>query len=216
MFVRDIMTTNVVTIPSNTLMVEARKTMAFHRIGRLPVVDKGKLVGIVAKDLLERSGPSQATSLARYELDYILAKLTVKEIMRTKVVTITPDATVEQAVAIAQSNQVGCLPVEENGRVVGIVTTNDFFYKVLNPLLGIGEKGTRIIVYGASDTEQMQKVLGCISKHKVGIKAIMTMVPLEAKKNDLILHLDIEDASPIVRELKNLGFSADTREFKPC
>jgi acetoin utilization protein AcuB len=197
-------------------MVEAVKIMQLHRIERLPVVDRGKLIGIVTKDLLQRSGPSQATSLTRWELDYILAKLTVKEIMKTNVVTVTPDTTAECAIATAQEKRVGALPVVEDDKVVGILTTNDFFYKILNPLMGIGEEGTRIIVYGASQAAQMQKVMECVSKHKVGIKAVCTVASPEAEKNDLILHLDTEDASPIIRELKNLGFSADTRWFKPC
>ena len=149
MLVRDIMTSNVITIPSDTPVLEAEQIMAFHRFERLPVVDKGKLVGLVTKDNLLKASPSDATTLSRGELYYLLAKLTVKEIMKKKVVTISPDTTVEQAAAIAQQNRVGCLPVVEGNKVIGIVTTNDFFYKILNPLLGLGEAGKRIIVRGA-------------------------------------------------------------------
>ncbi len=216
MFVRDVMTSNVITVPSDTLMVEAGRIMEFHRIERLPVVDRGKLVGIVTKDILQRAGPSQATSLSRWELSYILGKMTVKEIMKTNVVTTTPDTTVECAIATAQSNKVGSLPVLEDNTVVGILTTNDFFYKILNPLMGIGEEGTRIIVYQAGETAQIQKVMECINRNGVGVKAVCTVTPSEAGKNDLLIHLDTEDADQVIMELKKLGFSVDTREYKPC
>jgi len=72
MLVSDIMTTNVITVSSDTLMVEAGKIMEFHHLERLPVVDRGKLVGIVTKNRLLRNYPSQATSLSHWELNYLL------------------------------------------------------------------------------------------------------------------------------------------------
>lgn len=88
------------------------------------IVDKGKLIGIVTKDNLLKASPSQATALSRGEPHYLMSRLTVKEIMKKDVITVTPDTTIERAAAIAQENRVGCLPVVEGERVVGIVTTN--------------------------------------------------------------------------------------------
>ena len=127
MLVRDVMTSNVVTIPSDTPVLEAERILEFHKFERLPVVDKGKLVGLVTKDDLLKAEPSSATTLSRGELLYLLSKLTVKEIMKKNVVTVPPDIPIEQATAIAQKNRVGCLPVVEGDRVVGILTTNDIF-----------------------------------------------------------------------------------------
>jgi acetoin utilization protein AcuB len=216
MLVRDIMTSNVISVSSDTLVAEAGKTMEFHRIERLPVVDRGDLVGIVTKSDLERAAPSRATSLTRWELSYLLGKMKIKEIMKTKVVTVDADATVECAIATAQSNKVGSLPVMGKGHLVGILTTNDFFYRILNPLMGIGEEGSRIIVYGGGGAEQIRKVTECLSKSGVGIKAICTVSSSDNKKNDLLVHLNIEDASKVVTELEKLGLSVDVRGFKPC
>ena len=69
--------------------------------------------------------------------------------MKKNVVTVNPDTTIERATEIAQENRVGCLIAVEHERVVGIVTINDIFYKVVNSLFGIGEKEKRVIVYGA-------------------------------------------------------------------
>ena len=146
MLVKDIMTTNVVTIPSNMPVLEARSIMEAHKVRRLPVIDKGKLVGMITKGMTRRVTPSEATSLSVWELNYLMSKMTVKEVMKEVVVTVPPNCTVECAVSTAQERGVGALPVMEDNKVIGIVTTNDFFYKILNPIMGIGEDGSRISV----------------------------------------------------------------------
>ena len=217
MFVRDIMTTNVVNVPSSTTVPEAQEIMRVHHIERLPVVDKRKLVGLVTKDKLLRALPSPVTSFTRQELTYLLAKLQVREIMVKDLITIAPDATVEEAITIAQANRVGSLPVLEGENLVGIVTTNDFFYSLLNPVMGLerGGKqvpGARIIIYKCSDTKDVEKAIECISKHDLKIKAMCTVIP-EDKEKALLIHLDTEDASEIVTELKKLGYSAEPRKL---
>lgn len=215
MLVRDIMTSNVVTIPSDTPVLEAEQIMLFHKFERLPVVDKGKLVGLVTKDNLLKASPSDATSFSRGELYYLLAKLTVKQIMKKKVVTVSPDTTVEQAAAIAQKNKVGCLPVLEGDKVIGIVTTNDFFYKILNPLLGLGEAGKRIIVHGANEPEKMQKVLEVLRQYDIEVKSLCSLKANEPDKNDFVLHLNTEDVDRIIKQLKETGFKVEERKHTP-
>lgn len=106
---------------------------------------------------------------------YLLSKLTVKDIMVKKVVTVSPNTSVEKAAAIAQKNKVGCLPIVEGKKVVGMVTTNDFFYKILNPLFGIGEAGKRIIVKGTADAAQIQKVLDTVRKSDIEVKSFCSL-----------------------------------------
>lgn len=211
MLVKDIMVYNVITIPSDTYVLDAERIMESHKIGRLPVLAKGKLVGLVTKDDLLKASPSSTTPFNQRQLFYLMSKLTVKEIMKTKVITITPDQTVEKAVALAQKNRVGCLPVVEGDKVIGIVTTNDVFYKILNPLLGIGETGKRIIVYGAGDREDHHKVIEQVIK--AGLKVKTFWIPPDSHRNDLVLHLDAEDVTGLMAALKALGYEVDTREY---
>ena len=96
MKIKDIMTWNVVTVTSDTPIMEARKIMETHKIRRVPVIDRGKLVGLVTLDRIIGVGPSQATSLSIWEINYLLAKMKVGEIMQKDVVTIEPDASIEQ------------------------------------------------------------------------------------------------------------------------
>jgi acetoin utilization protein AcuB len=212
MKVRDVMTWNVVSVSSDTPIMEARKIMDAHNIRRLPVIDKGRLVGMVSKERIARTGPSPATSLSVWEINYLMAKMTVKEVMRKDVATVHPDMSAEAAIALAQSKGVGALPVVDDHNVIGIVSTNDFFYKILNPVLGIGKPGTRIIVSKGSDIKNMPDILEIVKKHGAKIVSLHSMPPLEGKEQDLCLHLDTKDASQIIKDLKGKGYPTEIVE----
>lgn len=212
MRVRHIMTSPVVSVSSDTPVLEAAKLMKEKRIERLPVVDDGELQGIVTKDRVLRASPSMATSLSLHEIHYLFAKLTVREIMQKDVVTISPDSTVENAVRLAQERRVGCLPVVEDGRVVGILTTNDFFYLVLNPVLGIGEKGSRVSVHHCTTPHQLVDVLKCVAD--VGCEVINAayLPGRRGGERDFIIHIGEEDASALVSCMRQRGLEAEQRE----
>jgi acetoin utilization protein AcuB len=208
MIVRDVMNWNVVTVSSDTPTMEARRIMDAHKILRMPVVDKGKLVGMVTKERIARTGPSSATSLSVWEINYLLAKMTVKEIMTKDVVTVSPDNTVEEAVAMAQAKGVGALPVIEDHKLVGIVTTNDFFYKILNPMLGIGRPGTRVIVEKASNPKGLQDVAEALKKQGSKLIVLHQGAPFENQDEHLILQLDTNDISTFTKELAAKGYKS--------
>lgn len=210
MLIKDIMTKDVITVPSNTPIGEAKKIMKEHKFRRLPVVDKGKLVGIVTEDRLERVTPSAAAPLL-WQVGYLISRTTLRDIMERNVVAISPEATVEQGVALAQSRRVGALVVVKAGKVVGIVTTNDFFYNIINPLLGIGKPGTRIFVAEAGDGKATQKILATINKLGVEIEVLWTLASPKSNKNDIIIQLDTDDAAKVITELQNAGFAASIR-----
>ena len=212
MYVRDIMTTNVVTIPSSISIADAKRIMEAHKFRRLPVVDKGKLVGIVTERKLEQVSPSKATSLSVWELSYLLDKTSVKEIMERNVVTVPPDMTAEESLAVAQSNRVGALVVVEDGKVVGISTTNDFFYKIVNPLLGLGEPGARIEVTGGGEGKALEEVISIINKRGLKITTLHILAPPEATKRDVIVHLDSEEVAQLVAELEGKGYPVKLRQ----
>jgi acetoin utilization protein AcuB len=195
MRVRHIMSTPVVTVPSNTPVLEAAKIMKERHIERLPVVDKDKLKGIVTKDGVLRSSPSAATSLSIWEIQYLYAKLTVKDIMQKDVATVTPDTTIENAVRYAQERRVGALPVIDDGKVVGIVTTNDFFYMILNPILGIGEEGSRIIVRHCETTQEIAAAFQCVADNGFHVVNVSYFKSRRGEERDLIIHVREEETS---------------------
>jgi acetoin utilization protein AcuB len=211
MLVRDIMTKNVITITSDTYVLDAERIMDQNRIGRLPVVDDGELVGIVTKNDVLKASPTSTTPTNQRHLFYLMSKLTVKEIMKTTILKISPDTPIEKAIAIAQKNKVGSLPVVEEGKVIGILTTNDVFYKILNPLLGIGQKGSRIVIHGAGKAAKMKELLDFIGK--TGLEVKTYWIPPRDDRQDLILHIDIDDATSIIDELRKEGYAVEKREF---
>jgi acetoin utilization protein AcuB len=148
MLIRDIMTTDIVSIPSTISLAEARRRMNACRIKHLPVVDKEKLVGIVTRRALEKAGPSELTTFSKQELNYLLNRLTVKEVMSRDLVTISPDATVEEAVALARLNRARVFLVMDDNKLAGIVTSSDFFYRVLNPMLDM-KPATAVLAHSA-------------------------------------------------------------------
>ena len=212
MKVRDVMTWNVVTVPSDTPIMEARKIMDAHNIRRLPVLDRGKLVGMVSKERITRTAPSPATSLSVWEINYLLAKMTVKEVMGKNPVTVDPEMSVEAAIALAQKRGVGALPVLENHKLIGIATTNDFFYKILNPVLGIGKKGTRLVVSKGTNIKSMQDILDSVKKAGAKIMSFHSMPPVEGKEQDVCIHVDKEDVKQLAKDLKTKGYSTEIIE----
>ena len=212
MKVRDVMTWNVATVSSDTPIMEARKIMDAHGVRRLPVIDKGKLVGMISKERIIRTAPSPATSLSVWEINYLLAKMTVKEVMGKDPVTVDPDMSVEAAIALAQQKGVGALPVVDDGKLVGIATTNDFFYKILNPVLGISKPGTRLVVSKGGDIKSMQDILDSVKKSGAKIMSFHSMPPLEGKEQDICVHVDKADVKQLIKDLSTKGFTTEIIE----
>jgi len=212
MDVRDIMTTNVVTIPSTTSITDAKRIMEAHRIRRLPVVDRGKLVGIVTERRLESISPSKATSLSIWELNYLMDRTTVKEIMEPNVITVSPDASAEESLALAQDNKVGALVVVEDGRLVGIATTNDFFYKIVNPILGLGEAGSRIEISEGGNGKALEEILSVVNKLGLEIQTIHIERLPDKGTTDVCIHVNSDDVSQLVSELKAKGYKVRVRQ----
>jgi len=205
MLIREVMTTNVVTIPSDTSLAEARRVMEFHKLRRLPVVDRGKLVGIVSRDTLEKAGPSKLTTFSIHEITHLLTKITVKEVMSKDIFTVPPDATVEEVVSMAQKRRVGSALVVEDGLLVGIATTNDFFYKIVNPILGIGKTGSRISIHRCGKAAEMAKVLNTVNRLGAETVTMFALPHPETGVPDLNLHLNVEDPSAVIEALKKEG-----------
>ncbi len=143
MLVGERMSKPVVTVSPDLPISDALNLMKKERIRRMPVVKDGKLTGIVSdKDLLNAS-PSPVTTLSIWEMNYLLGKVTVSEVMSRNVMTVTEDTPIEQAARIMADNKIGGLPVMHEGHVTGIITETDLF-KVFLELLGARESGVRV------------------------------------------------------------------------
>lgn len=143
MLVGERMSHPVITIPPDMPIVDALAMMKREHIRRTPVVKDGKLIGIVSdKDLLNAS-PSQATSLSVWEMNYLLSKIQIKDVMTRDVFTVTETTPIEEAARIMADNKIGGLPVMRGDRLVGIITETDLF-KVFLELMGARDRGVRV------------------------------------------------------------------------
>jgi len=131
LLVKEIMTKETKSISPDTVLPEAHQAMIMNNIRRLPVVKGDKLMGIVTLSDIQQASPSDATSLSVWELNYLLAKLTIKEIMTSPVMTICEDDSVNRAANMMLDNKFGGVPVVNSvGRLVGMVTESDIFRMV--------------------------------------------------------------------------------------
>ncbi len=146
MFVRDCMSSPAVTVTPDTPFQIALKSMHERKFRRLPVVDKnGHLAGIVSERDLLHASPSPASSLSVWEMNYLLAKLTVQQIMTRAIIITSPDTPIEHAASLMVANRIGGLPVvDENDHVVGMITETDIF-KVFVEMMD-GKEGVRLTI----------------------------------------------------------------------
>ncbi len=125
MHVKEWMSASPITVTPDTPMYEARRLMQEKQVRHLPVTDRDRLVGILTDRDIRLNLPSPATSLSVWEINYLLARLTVGEVMTRGVVTIAPDRPAEEAARLMLERRIGALPVVEDGRLVGIITETD-------------------------------------------------------------------------------------------
>jgi acetoin utilization protein AcuB len=206
MLVVDLMTKNVITVTENAPVLDALKLMQQHGFRRLPVVDEdGHPVGVVSQTSIEKIKPQSGIPMI-WQSGPWAVRHTVGEVMNKKIVTVKPTDTVEVATSKAQNSKVGSLLVVEDGKLVGMVTTNDIFYRIVNPTLGIGESGSRIVVPGGGG-QKAASILAAVNQMGVQIKIIWAVYSPTNKQNNLVLHLETEDARNVVGELSQMGYA---------
>lgn len=162
MLVEQRMSRPVISIHPDMPIHDARNLFKQEQIRRAPVIKQGKLVGIVSDQDLIDAAPSQATSLSVWEMNYLLSKITIKDIMTKDVITINEDTPIEQAARIMADNKIGGLPVLRDGKVVGMITETDLF-KVFLELMGARDNGVRVTALVEDEPGILQKVTEAIT-----------------------------------------------------
>ena len=163
MFVGDRMSRPVISVSPETPIHDALALFRKEHIRRAPVIKDGKMVGIISdRDLLNAS-PSPVTTLSVWEMNYLLSKVTVKEVMTKKVLTVKEDTPIEEAARIMADNKIGGLPVvNAENSVVGIITETDLF-KIFLELMGAREKGVRVTALIEDKPGQLAKITKAIA-----------------------------------------------------
>lgn len=143
MLVRDWMSRDPQTVSPTTPVMEAMQRLRQESYRRLPVLQAGLLVGIVTDRDLKEATPSKATTLSVFELNYLLSKLAIREVMKTPVITIASDEPIEQAALLMETHCISGLPVVDDHQLVGMLTITDLL-RAFVTFLGLREGGRRI------------------------------------------------------------------------
>lgn len=143
MFVGERMSRPVISVSPDAPINEVLAMFKKEHIRRAPVMKNGKLVGIVSERDLLNASPSSATTLSVWELNYLISKVKVKNVMSKKVITVTRDTPIEEAARILADKRIGGVPVVDGDRVVGMITETDLF-KIFLELMGARDKGIRV------------------------------------------------------------------------
>lgn len=203
MLVQHWMARDVVTIEAETPFLEARLILKEKRIRHLPVVDHGKLIGVVTDRDLKEAAPSGATTLDVYELNYLLLKMKVRDLIKRDPITVKPTNSVEKAASLMHDNKVGCLPVvDEAGNLVGLITETDLL-AVMVEILGYKEKGTRIAFEVPDSPQACQELAHVIRDHCQDLRSLVTCA-LHSRPGhrDFVIRVKGEQADALAWELK--------------
>jgi acetoin utilization protein AcuB len=205
------MTMEVKTISPDTNITEAFKIMKENNIRRLPIMQGNKLTGIVTLSDLNRAAPSAATSLSIHELNYLLAKTKIKDIIsrQQEVFTVSSNNYIETAAKIMRQHRISGLPVVDDGKVVGIVTETDIFDALID-ILGVTQPHSRIDLYVPSGPGSLAEISGIIASR--GISIINAVLYYDEKKllYKTIIRIEELNGKEIAEELKKKGYEIES------
>ncbi len=163
MFVGERMSHPVISVSPETPIQEALAMFKKEHIRRAPVIKDGQLIGIVSEHDLLNASPSTVTSLSIWEINYLISKVTVKQVMTKKVKTIDIGTPIEEAARIMADAKIGALPVIRSGKVVGMITETDLF-KIFLELMGAREKAIRVTALVEDKPGQLAMVTRAIAE----------------------------------------------------
>jgi acetoin utilization protein AcuB len=191
------MSKDPITVEPETRIFQAQKLMRENQVRKLPVVQRGKLVGMVTHDLFMEVTPSKATGFGVQEMHYLMNEVMVKEVMDKNPVIVSPDMPFEDALNLGQQKGNTGFPVMENGELVGIITNGDII-RLLTKFLGLGGLGNRL--------GELNMIISILDRHRATILSLMTRSRRETQDLIALIRLQVYDATAIVEDLSGVGF----------
>ncbi|MBR0461418.1 MAG: CBS domain-containing protein [Erysipelotrichaceae bacterium] len=212
MFVKDKMTRNPVTISPDDVVSSAVDIFDKCDFHRLPVVDRSNhVVGLITEALVAENVPSKATSLSIHEINYLLNKTTIADIMLKDIATISPDNLLEEAADVMIKSDIFTLPVVDQGFLVGVITQKDIFSAFIE-VQGYYNKGTRIVVAIEEDHPGILKDIATILSDE-NISITHLVVERNGKIN-IIIRVDETDSDKVADLLKDKYNIIDVKSYK--
>ncbi|MFZ3046654.1 MAG: CBS and ACT domain-containing protein [Desulfatirhabdiaceae bacterium] len=215
MYVGGVMHTNLVTVSPETSLVDAMDLIKEKKIAHLLVVDKNnKLIGLVTDRDLKQNWASPATTLSAHELNYLLTRVTLSMIMMRKIVTVTPQTTIERAALMMQENRIGGLPVMEGDQLVGIITTTDVM-GVLLQAIGIDKESLRFTVLVQDRVGFIADVSRILKDNLINIRSVFAWPDQHYSGiYHMVMRVPQRDGEKAVTALRDAGFKVLTEYVK--
>ncbi len=196
---------NPVVVDENDSMKKAMDLLKEREIRHLPVVKDDRLVVIVSERDIKLASPSPATALEIREIYYLLDKVKVKQIMTRRPYTISPAAPIEEAALILREKKIGCLPVVEGGRLVGILTETDILDAFIESM-GVSGPGYRVEIALANRPGMLFELLKLMNDFGVNIVSVATAIHEDSSKKILILRFESKNYKMVKAALKKSGY----------
>lgn len=204
MYVRQFMSSQVITVSPEESIADTMSLMREKRITKLPVMDKGKLIGFVTDGDLREVSPSPATTLSIFELNYLIAKTPIREVAVKKVFTCHPDTQIETAALLMRENRISGLPVVEEGKLIGIITGTDILDAFLD-IMGFRSPGQRVVIEAKDETGVMLDLAVTIKQFDVNI-ASFAVYHLKDSQVQILARLQGDQVAEVKASLKEKGY----------
>ncbi|HZK85639.1 MAG TPA: CBS domain-containing protein [Desulfosporosinus sp.] len=205
MYVRQFMTSQVFTVTPEESIADTMTLMRDKKITKLPVMDKGKLVGFLTDGDLREVSPSPATTLSIFELNYLIAKTPVREVAVKKVITCQPDMQLEDAALLMREHEIGGLPVLDEGKLVGIITGSDILDAFLD-IMGSRSPGQRVVIITKDKSGVMLDLAVTIKEFDVDISSI-AVYHLKDNQIQILARFQGEQVDRVKASLAQKGYS---------
>jgi len=193
MLVRDWMTKDPLVVAPDTPIEKAIRIMRNNRVRHLPVVKSDETIaGIVSQTDLLQASPSPATSLSVWEINFLLAKMQVRDAMTTDVMVVSEECPLEEAAMVMAENKIGCLPVVHGKRLVGIITETDLF-NIFTEQLGARRSGVRLVLVIEDAKGELSRIAGLIAGAGGNIVRLTTL-PADDPAHQIVT-IKVEDAT---------------------
>lgn len=204
MYVHERMTRRPTVVLPDYSVAKAYQLMKEGRFSQLPVVDgDNKLIGLVTEKLLAEVNPSSATSLSVYEINYLLSKTKVKDIMKTGIFKINKNALLEDAALVMKENRISSLPVTDGEYLVGIITRTDIFRAFID-IMGVKATGTRIAISAVDKTGVFAEITQIFASYGIDIRNISNIN--ENGRLEMVVKVRSFDVEKAIEDIKSKGY----------
>ncbi|OPX03627.1 acetoin utilization AcuB family protein [Geobacillus proteiniphilus] len=202
MLVEQVMKAPVVTVRAANTIAEALQLLHHHRIRHLPVVDEeGRLVGLVTSQDLREASPS----IFRLSEQWEDLEKPVGDVMKTDVIVGHPLDFVEEVAALFYEHRIGCLPIVNHGKLVGIITQTDLLRTFIE-LTGVHQPGSQIEIKVPNEAGMLGKTAAIISERHVNIASVLLYPDPDPNYKILVFRVQTMNPIPLIRDLQNAGY----------